>query len=76
MQVGIFKILWGKATNPPVKATVRDPQTGEVKVVQTAVANVGQKISNFFQSGLFNILDTINGFRYHLFLVFLDYKIY
>jgi len=61
LQVGIFKILWGKATNPPIKASIRDPQTGEVKVVQTAIANTGQKISNFFQSGLFNILDTING---------------
>lgn len=61
LQVGVFKILWGTATNPPPKTSVRDPQTGEVKVVQTTVPNTGQKITNFFQSGLFNILDTING---------------
>jgi len=61
LQVGVFKILWGTATNPPPKASVRDPQTGKEKVVQTTIANTGQKISNFFQSGLFNILDTING---------------
>jgi len=61
LQVGVFKILWGTATNPPPKTSVRDPQTGKEKVVQTNIANTGQKISNFFQSGLFNILDTING---------------
>lgn len=61
LQVGVYKILWGTATNPPPKASVRDPQTGKEKVVQTNIANTGQKISNFFQSGLFNILDTING---------------
>ena len=61
LQVGVFKILWGTATNPPPKTTVRDPQTGEVKVVEATTPNIGQKITNFFQSGLFNILDTING---------------
>lgn len=61
LQVGVFKILWGSATNPPSKASVRDPQTGKETIIQTNITNTGQKVSNFFQSGLFNILDTING---------------
>lgn len=60
LQVNIYKILWGRSTNIPTRSVVRDPQTGELKMVQGPNPTTTQKISNFFESGVFNILDTIN----------------
>jgi len=63
LQIGVYKILWGVATNPPAKAVVKDPVTGKYNLINNNPANKTalQKVTDFFQSGLFNILDTING---------------
>jgi len=55
-----YQILWGAPTNPPPRATVKNPQTGFYETIKGSVRNAGQQVSNFFQSGLFNILDVIN----------------
>lgn len=55
-----YSILWGAPTNPPSRAVVKNPQTGFYETVKGSVQQTAQKISNFFQSGLFNILDVIN----------------
>ena len=63
LQTGVYKILWGVVTNPPAKAVVKDPVTGKYNIVKTnpPAPTIPQQVTNFFQSGLFNILDTING---------------
>jgi hypothetical protein len=55
-----YSILWGAPTNPPPRATVKNPQTGFYETIKGSVQQTAQKVSNFFQSGLFNILDVIN----------------
>jgi len=58
LQTNTYKILWGSATNPPKRTVTTDPKTGKYIISGGATT---LKITNFFQSGLFNILDTING---------------
>ena len=62
LQVGVYKLLWGVVTNPPVLITEKDPITGKIVVVKNNPSSLTafQKVTNFFQSGVFNILDTIN----------------
>jgi hypothetical protein len=55
-----YSILWGAPTNPPPRAVIKNPQTGFYETVKGSVQSTAQKVSNFFQSGLFNILDVIN----------------
>ena len=63
LQIGVYKILWGSLTDPPLKEYVKNPTTGKYEIKNNTPANktVPQKVTDFFQSGLFNILDTING---------------
>jgi len=61
LQTGSYKILWGRATNPPVRARVYNPSTKQYEIVKQQPKGLSTKITDFFQSGLFNILDTING---------------
>ena len=62
LQVGVYKLLWGVVTNPPVLITEKDPITGKIVIVKNNPPSptAFQKVTNFFQSGVFNILDTIN----------------
>ena len=60
LQIGIYKLLWGRATNPIRKTVTKDPSTGKYVVSSQTNPSIPQKITSFFQSGLFNILDTIN----------------
>lgn len=62
LQSNTYKLLWGSSTNPPPRTVVRNPQTGFYESVKGAQKNALKKIGDFFQSGLFNILDTINSF--------------
>lgn len=55
-----YSILWGAPTNPPPRAIVKNPKTGFYETVKGSVQQSVQKVSDFFQSGLFNILDVIN----------------
>lgn len=60
-QTNIYRIMWGSPQNPPQRSVVRDPLTGELAVVkQEPKVGVGKKVTNFLESGIFNILDTIN----------------
>ena len=60
-QTSIYKIMWGSPQNPPQRSVVRDPLTGELAVVkQEPKVGITQKATNFLQSGIFNILETIN----------------
>ena len=58
LQSNTYGILWGSTTNPPKRTVTTDPKTGKYVITGGVVA---QKVTNFFQSGLFNILDTIGG---------------
>jgi hypothetical protein len=62
LQIGVYKILWGSLTNPPLKKVTKDPTTGKYNIVNNNPASktIPQKVTDFFQSGIFNILDTIN----------------
>jgi hypothetical protein len=60
IKTNTYTILWGAPTNPPPRAVIKNPQTGFYETVKGSVQQTAQKISNFFQSGLFNILDVIN----------------
>lgn len=60
LQIGIYKLLWGRATNPVKKTVTKDPATGKYIVSSQTKTLLLQKVTDFFQSGLFNILDTIN----------------
>jgi len=55
-----YSILWGAPTNPPPRAIIKNPQTGFYETIKGSTKESLQKVSNFFQSGLFNILDVIN----------------
>jgi hypothetical protein len=63
LQIGVYKILYGTLTDPPLKKVTIDPITGKYIISNNNPANktLPQKVTDFFQSGLFNILDTING---------------
>jgi hypothetical protein len=62
IQSNTYKILWGSLTNPPPRSIVRNPQTGFLESVKgNTKKGVLSGISSFLQSGIFNILDTING---------------
>jgi len=62
LQIGVYKILWGSLTNPPLKTVIKNPISGQYEIKNNNSANqtIPQKVTDFFQSGLFNILDTIN----------------
>jgi hypothetical protein len=60
IQIGLYKLLWGRATNPIRKTVTKDPVTGKYVVTSRTKPSLPQKVTDFFQSGLFNILDTIN----------------
>lgn len=61
IQSNTYKILWGSLTNPPPRAIVKNPDTGFFESVKGTTKQSLNKITDFFQSGIFNILDTING---------------
>lgn len=63
LQIGVYKILWGSLTDPPLKTVIKNPTSGQYEIKNNTPANqtIPQKVTDFFQSGLFNILDTING---------------
>lgn len=55
-----YSILWGAPTNPPPRTVVKNPKTGFYETIKGNVQQTAQKVSDFFQSGIFNILDVIN----------------
>lgn len=61
IQTNTYKILWGSLTNPPPRAIVKNANTGFFESVKGTTKQSLNKITDFFQSGIFNILDTING---------------
>lgn len=61
IQTNTYKILWGSLTNPPPRAIVKNANTGFFESVKGTTKQTLNKITDFFQSGVFNILDTING---------------
>jgi hypothetical protein len=61
IQTNTYKILWGSLTNPPPRAIVKNANTGLFESVKGTTKQTLNKITDFFQSGIFNILDTING---------------
>ena len=61
IQTNTYKILWGSSTNPPPRSIVRNPQTGFYESVKGKDKNILSGAVNFLQSGIFNIIDTING---------------
>ena len=61
IQSNTYKILWGSLTNPPPRAIVKNADTGFFESVKGTTKQSLNKITDFFQSGVFNILDTING---------------
>lgn len=61
IQSNTYKILWGSLTNPEPRAIVKNPDTGFFESVKGTAKQSLNKITDFFQSGIFNILDTING---------------
>jgi hypothetical protein len=61
IQTNTYKLLWGSSTNPEPRAIVKNPETGFFESVKGRTRQSLQSIGDFFQSGVFNILDTING---------------
>ena len=61
IQSNTYKLLWGSLTNPPPRAIVKNTNTGFFESVKGTTKQSLNKITDFFQSGIFNILDTING---------------
>jgi hypothetical protein len=61
IQSNTYKLLWGSLTNPPPRAIVRNTSTGFFESVKGRVKQSLRSVGDFFQSGIFNILDTING---------------
>lgn len=61
LQIGVNKVLWGSANKQPVASAKYDPKTGQVQytVTPTTPTPPPQK-KNILQTGLFNILDTLN----------------
>ncbi len=61
IQTNTYKILWGSLTNPPPRSVVKNPETGFFESIKGRTKQSLQSVGDFFQSGVFNILDTING---------------
>ena len=60
-QTSTYSLLWGAPTAPTPRTVVKNTQTGFFESIKGAPKGLLNKISTFLQSGLFNILDTING---------------
>lgn len=68
-QVGVNKILWGRANTQPASNIVYNPATGSNTLPSLTYSNIAptvpataqeSKIKNFAQSGLYNILNALN----------------
>ena len=59
-QTSTYSLLWGAPTAPTPRTVIKNTQTGFFESVKGAPKAGLNRISTFLQSGLFNILDTIN----------------
>jgi hypothetical protein len=61
LQIGINKILWGSANTQPIASAKFDLKTGQVQyTVTSTVPKPPPPKKNILQTGLFNVLDTLN----------------
>lgn len=61
LQIGVNKILWGSANTQPVASARYDSKTGQVEYTVTPTSPTPPPPKkNILQTGLFNILDTLN----------------
>lgn len=61
LQIGVNKILWGSANTQPVASAKYNPKTGQVEYTVTPTRPTPPPPrKNILQTGLFNVLDTLN----------------